>query len=228
MGYLDADTITVDAVLTKVGRLKISEGSVLNITAFSLSDTGIDYTLWNADHPSGSAYYGEAIEALPMLEANVHSQYALRNKLITLGVETTALPVLGLSPDPTSTYTFETLDQHPFIATLYGFTGGGSCQLLIANTNVVSGPGTGDDITGNALSFITEADIPTAKLYTINSNNNNQFSAQITPQTVDVQAGANTHLTFIHTTTGAYVTIEVHVNFNGSSNRRAPSSSTQG
>ena len=55
MGYLSKDEITVDAVLTKKGRQMISLGNQLNITAFTLSDTGVDYTLWNPDHPSGSA-----------------------------------------------------------------------------------------------------------------------------------------------------------------------------
>ena len=69
MGYLDSTTVTVDAVLTKQGRKIISEGSPLDITHFTLSDTGVDYTLWNADHLSGSAFYGSAIDDLPMVEA---------------------------------------------------------------------------------------------------------------------------------------------------------------
>ena len=62
MGYLDNASITVDAVLTKKGREILSRGGNLDIGSFTLSDTGVDYTLWNTDHPSGSAFYGEAIE----------------------------------------------------------------------------------------------------------------------------------------------------------------------
>ena len=65
MGYLDNSTIVVDAILTKQGRKLISQGNPLNISYFTLTDTGVDYTLWNTEHPSGSAYYGEAIENLP-------------------------------------------------------------------------------------------------------------------------------------------------------------------
>ena len=61
MGYLDNSTIVVDAILTKHGRKLLASGQGLNIQYFTVSDTGIDYTLWNPDHPSGSAYYGEAI-----------------------------------------------------------------------------------------------------------------------------------------------------------------------
>jgi hypothetical protein len=71
MGYLDSDTITVDAILTKKGRQIISQGGGLNINTFTLSDTGVDYTLWNADHPSGSAYYGEAIEQILNMQLEI-------------------------------------------------------------------------------------------------------------------------------------------------------------
>ena len=80
MGYLDNSTIVVDAVLTKQGRKLLALGQGLNISYFTLTDTGVDYSLWNPDHPSGSAFYGEAIENLPMLEASVHAEYNLRNK----------------------------------------------------------------------------------------------------------------------------------------------------
>ena len=60
MAYLNNTTLTVDAILTTKGRelLAKSDGS-FRITQFSLSDDEIDYTLYNPNHPSGSAYYGE-------------------------------------------------------------------------------------------------------------------------------------------------------------------------
>ena len=58
MGYLDNDTIIVDAILTKHGRKLLAEGAAINPTMFALSDDGVDYTLWNTDSPSGSAGYG--------------------------------------------------------------------------------------------------------------------------------------------------------------------------
>ena len=63
MGYLDNTTITVDAVLTKKGReaLARQDGS-FKITQFALADDEIDYTLYNENHPNGSAYSDEAIE----------------------------------------------------------------------------------------------------------------------------------------------------------------------
>ena len=228
MGYLDRDTITVDAVLTKKGRQMISEGKQLNISAFTLSDTGVDYTLWNPDHPSGSAFYGEAIEKLPMVEASVHSQYALRNKLITLNKDTISMPVLELNPDPTQQYVFDTRTPKDFTATIVGFSGGkGVCQLLVQDTNVVQSSGTPVDVTGNALSFISEQNIPQAALYEM-AGGGSSYTFKITPQTIRDLNNATTNLTFIHTATGAWATINLTVNYNKDTRQLIQSTSTKG
>ena len=65
MGYLDGDTVTVDAILTKSGRRRLSEGT-FNISHFALSDDFIDYSLWNINHPSGSDSYDDSITSLPL------------------------------------------------------------------------------------------------------------------------------------------------------------------
>ena len=85
MGILDNDTVIVDAILTKIGRQKLAQGQPLGISQYSFGDTGVDYTLYNADHPSGSSAYGSAITNLPMLEAvpdeNVFLRYKLMDKV---------------------------------------------------------------------------------------------------------------------------------------------------
>ena len=96
MGYLDNSTIVVDAVLTKQGRKLLALGQGLNISYFTLTDTGVDYSLWNPDHPSGSAYYGEAIENLPNLEALPNSAYFMRNNLLSLSRDVKAMPYVTL------------------------------------------------------------------------------------------------------------------------------------
>ena len=69
MGYLNNSVITVDAILTTKGRqaLAQNDGS-FRITQFALADDEIDYTLYNPTHPSGSAFYGEAIDGMPLLD----------------------------------------------------------------------------------------------------------------------------------------------------------------
>ena len=97
MGYLNNAVITVDAILTKKGRelLAKNDGS-FRITQYALSDNEIDYTLYNPTHPSGSAFYGEAIDNMPLLEAFPDEQQIMKYKLVTLPRGTAKLPVLDL------------------------------------------------------------------------------------------------------------------------------------
>jgi len=95
MGYLDNSSITVDAILTKRGRelLSRNDGS-FRITQFALGDDEIDYTLFNEDHPNGSAYSAEAIENMPLIEAFPDENNIMLHKLITLPRGTTKLPIV--------------------------------------------------------------------------------------------------------------------------------------
>jgi hypothetical protein len=97
MAILNPTTITVDAILTTKGRqlLARNDGS-FQITQFALADDEIDYTLYNPDHPSGSAYYGQAIEATPVLEAIPNDTQMMRYKLVTLPRGTAKLPVINI------------------------------------------------------------------------------------------------------------------------------------
>jgi hypothetical protein len=97
MGYLNNSVVTVDAILTKKGRELLARGDgSFKITQFALSDDEIDYTLYNPLHPSGSAYYGEAIENMPVLEAFPDETQIMKYKLTTLPRGTAKLPVLNL------------------------------------------------------------------------------------------------------------------------------------
>lgn len=95
MGYLSNSTIIVDAVLTKKGREALArQNGSFQITQFALGDDEIDYTLYNENHPNGSAYSGEAIENMPLLEAIPDDQAILKSKLVTLPRGTSAMPVV--------------------------------------------------------------------------------------------------------------------------------------
>ena len=97
MGYLDNSVVTIDAILTKKGRelLARNDGS-FKITQFAMADDEIDYTLYNPNHPSGSAFYGEAIENMPLLEAFPDETQIMKYKLITLPRGTSKLPVINV------------------------------------------------------------------------------------------------------------------------------------
>jgi len=97
MGYLDNSVVTVDAILTKKGRELLARGDgSFRITQFALADDEIDYTLYNPQHPSGSAFYGEAIENMPMLEAFADETQIMKYKLTTLPRGTARLPLLDV------------------------------------------------------------------------------------------------------------------------------------
>jgi len=97
MGYLNNTVITVDAILTKKGReLLARNDGTFRITQFALSDDEIDYTMFNPTHPSGSSYYGEAIDGMPLLEAFPDESQIMKYKLATLPRGTAKLPVLNL------------------------------------------------------------------------------------------------------------------------------------
>lgn len=97
MSYLSSTSVVVDAILTKKGRELLAQNNgTFQITQFSLADDEIDYTLYNPNHPSGSAFYGEAIEAMPIIQAYPNDQEIMKYKLITLPRGTAKIPVISI------------------------------------------------------------------------------------------------------------------------------------
>jgi hypothetical protein len=98
MGYLDNSSITVDAILTKKGRELLARGqNEFVITQFALADDEIDYGLYNTEHPLGTAYYGAAIENMPIVEALPDETLMLKYKLVTLPRGTVRIPVISVA-----------------------------------------------------------------------------------------------------------------------------------
>jgi len=105
MGYLNNSIVTVDAILTRKGRelLARNDGS-FRITQFALSDDEIDYTMYNPNNPLGSAYYGQAIDNMPLLEAFPDETQAMKYLLTTLPRGTSKLPILDVGYQVISLY----------------------------------------------------------------------------------------------------------------------------
>ena len=212
MGYLDNASITVDAVLTKKGREILKNGGNLNVTSFTLSDTGVDYTLWNPDHPSGSAFYGEAIENLPQLEASVHAEYNLRNRLISLNQRTVAIPALvlgNLDSAGGTTLTFDEGDENAgrISVEIVGYSSTGNVTLqgfqhyfVVQDPTIVSTNATRlSNLSGTSgRQFLQEEDIAQAELYGFNGN-----GFQINPIQQD-SSGKQTNIYVVNVETGAY------------------------
>jgi hypothetical protein len=97
MGYLNNSVVTIDAILTDTGRQLLAQNDgQFRITQFALADDEIDYTLYNPNHPSGSAYYGEAIQNMPLLEAFPQATQVMKYKLVTLPRGTAKMPILDV------------------------------------------------------------------------------------------------------------------------------------
>lgn len=100
MAFLDnSGDIILDAVLTDHGRKLLAKGDgSFQITKFALADDEINYTLYNAVHPSGSAYYDVEILQTPILEAFTDNAGSVKSKLISYGsMNLLHLPVIKIN-----------------------------------------------------------------------------------------------------------------------------------
>jgi hypothetical protein len=103
MGFLNNTTVTLDAILTTKGRELLARGDgSFRITQFALSDDEVDYSMYNPTHPSGSGFYGEAIENMPVLEAFPDQTQVMKYKLVTLPRGTARMPVLAIGDNVVS------------------------------------------------------------------------------------------------------------------------------
>jgi len=102
MAYIDNQTITVDAILTKKGRELLARDGNLNITSFALADDEIDYTLYQPNHPNGSAFYDIAIRNTPVFEPVSDETQVMKYKLVSLNQGVTSIPVISIAQDKIS------------------------------------------------------------------------------------------------------------------------------
>ena len=106
MAFLDnSGDIILDAVLTDTGRFRMARGD-FRISKFALGDDEIDYSLYNKNHPSGSAYYDLEVLRTPLLEAFTNNTSTMKSKLITITrTNILYMPVMRLldGGNPTST-----------------------------------------------------------------------------------------------------------------------------
>mgnify|MGYP003151895524 CR=1 FL=1 len=100
MAFLDnSGDIILDAVLTDTGRFRLAKGDgSFKITKFALGDDEIDYSLYNKNHASGSAYYDLEVLQTPVLEAFTNNTSMLKSKLVSIPrTNLLYLPVIKLN-----------------------------------------------------------------------------------------------------------------------------------
>lgn len=132
MGFLDnSGDIILDAVLTDLGRKRLAEGNGrFNISKFALGDDEIDYSLYDKNNSSGSAYYDINILQTPVLEAFTNNMSSMKSRLLSYSRnDLLYLPVI---------LTNTTAGGQPF------YTGLNSYIVLVDQTtvNTVAGEGT--------------------------------------------------------------------------------------
>ena len=214
MAILNPTFVTVDAILTTKGRqlLARNDGS-FQITQFSLADDEIDYTLYNPYHPSGSAYYGEAIEAMPVVEAFPNDSQIMRYKLVTLPRGTSRLPVVNvgynsitLRQGASLTITPQTLN---YLGATSTFEANGYIVTVSDSRLLSSFAGTGITTTTNVTGLNTTSG-------TVLSTSQVGTSFTITGTTINTLFGSSlttltTTLTVIGRDSGARITIPLNI-----------------
>lgn len=86
MAFLDnSGDIILDAVLTDTGRLRLARGDgSFKITKFAFGDDEINYSSYDGNNVSGSAYYDLEILQTPIFEAFTNNTSNMKSKLISL------------------------------------------------------------------------------------------------------------------------------------------------
>ena len=86
MAFLDnSGDIILDAVLTDTGRMRLAKGDgSFRIVKFAFGDDEIDYSTYNKNHASGSAYYDIEILQTPVLEAFTNNTSLLKSRLLSI------------------------------------------------------------------------------------------------------------------------------------------------
>lgn len=203
MGYLNNNSITVDAILTKKGRELLAKGTGFNITQFAVADDEVDYTLWTTSHPLGTAFYGSIIESLPLVEASADETQTMRYKLVTLPRGTSQIPIISIG-----------------VGSIELTAGQGNAFPIRPSTSQgLNGPGFGYTavlVDGSAATLVgtglAGANGATSPAFFGDSGNANSVAVRGTEFTLtakDVTVQITTQLTIIGNQTGAVVTIPV-------------------
>ena len=206
MGYLNNETLTVDAILTKKGRELLAKGQGFNITQFALADDEVDYSLYTTAHPLGTAYYGSIIENMPVIEASPDETQNVRFKLVTLPRGTKEIPVITIGTQQI-VLTAGQANAFPITpSTSQGLNGAGfgyTVTLYNSDAAVLVGTGLAATVRATTPTFLSDSQSANASVAV-------GLTFTLTPR--DVASQISTQLTVVGNQTGASVTIPVVVN----------------
>jgi len=113
MGFINKDTLTLDAIFTNKGRDYLrtavfgeNQNGEHVITKFALSDDEIDYGLWD-ETPSGSNFvklYGQVIDNQPLTEPMVTDNEIMRYLLFKNYIVTGGTPETPILTPPDANF----------------------------------------------------------------------------------------------------------------------------
>ena len=86
MAFLDnSGDIILDAVLTDTGRMRLAKGDgSFKIAKFAVGDDEINYSIYNKDHASGSAYFDLEVLKSPVFEAFTNNTSTMKSRLLSI------------------------------------------------------------------------------------------------------------------------------------------------
>ena len=214
MAYLNSTSVVIDAILTKKGRelLARNDGS-FRITQFSLADDEIDYSLYNPNHPSGSAFYGEAIQSMPVIQAYPEDQEIMKYKLLTLPRGTGAIPVISSIPTNINLVLGSPLSIAPSTANYNGsstFFETSGYQFTIGDVRTMSSFTATGINTAEATAMNTTVTIGTNVSKTVIGTTLNMTATTI-KSLFGSSTSINTNLTIVGRDSGARTTIPVTI-----------------
>lgn len=203
MGYLNSNTITVDAILTKRGRELLAKGTGFAITQFAVADDEVDYTLWTTSHPLGTNFYGSIIENMPLVEASADETQTMRYKLVTLPRGTKEIPIISigvgsieLTAGQGNAFPIRPSTSQGLNGPGYGYT----AVLFDSNAATLTGTGLAGASSATAPAFLGDAGV---------ANSVAVRGTEFTITAKDVATQVTTQISIIGNQTGAVITIPV-------------------
>lgn len=205
MGYLNNNTVTVEAILTKKGRELLAKGlGGFKITQFAVADDEIDYSLWAPTHPLGTAFYGSIIEAMPLVEAVPDETQCMRYKLVTLPRNTPNIPIVKLNYGAISIAFGDGAFSIAPTTTGAGTNASYTAILYDSTIATITSPNTGGGVNTGVAYLGGSGETSTANAMIITG-----VTFNLSP--ISIPAAVTTKLTIIGNDTGGTITIPVTV-----------------
>jgi len=225
MAFLDnSGDIILDAVLTDTGRKRLAQGDgSFRITKFALGDDEIDYTLFNNQNPSGSAYYDLEIMQTPVLEAFTNNTSNMNSKIITIartnllympvlmrnsvdGISNAGTGSLGtilIAADDTTNTTLSGLVSTGSIAAFINGENGTTGNAIMVDQGINNKSATGRSLTSDLMETQYMIEIDNRLGVIVNSTNTANDVTQAVPSFIDDDQIAAYYLS--HLTDTAYI-----------------------